>query len=262
MLPRPPLTAGTSGCGGRRRPHRSWSRSSRVPRAPRCPGLAAGGAEQGLGARGPAPVSPGQGPAWRKVTVSARAGLERPGGPAAHPEPLTCAVPPAQPRLSQARSSSHHGCRHLREQRLLSPTVPRDRGGRQRRVPHPGIGAAEAGGPPPCPPRGPQRGGRKRDGGKTRHSGEGPHHRRHQPGMWGSGATRQHRSLGPRARPGGWAQPSRRRRVPHMCPTRRRARETTPPPHPRPCGGEPGWARCLPGQDQTCAAGPGLRVAP
>lgn len=42
---------------------------------------------------------------------SAGAGIERPGVVAAHPSPLTCAVPTP---LSQARSSSHQ---HLREQR-------------------------------------------------------------------------------------------------------------------------------------------------
>lgn len=61
--PRGPLTAGTSGRGRRRRPRRSWSRRSRVPRAPRRPEPAAGEAEHGQGARGPAPAPPGLSPA-------------------------------------------------------------------------------------------------------------------------------------------------------------------------------------------------------
>lgn len=80
LLPRSPLTAGTSEYGGRRRPRRSWSRSSRVPRAPRHGGPAANGTKQVLGAWRPAPASPGLGAGGRKVTMSAGAAIERPGG--------------------------------------------------------------------------------------------------------------------------------------------------------------------------------------
>lgn len=178
--PCPPLTAGTSGCGEPRRPRRSWSRSSRVPRTPRHPGPAAGGAEQGLGARGPAPASPALGSAWRKVTVSAGVGLEWPSGASAHPDPLTCAVPTPQPRLSQARSSSRQ-CR-LRERRALSP-------------PSPGTAVG-------CPRGTPQR---AQQGGKRRDRQRG-------------GRVPAARAASPRAGPGGWAQPGGRRRVPHTCP--------------------------------------------